>query len=497
MPYKHPLATNAQHAPLHDYQRTICNFAIEHPRCGLFLPLGLGKTLITLETLYELNPRTHVLIIGPKPVVRSTWTDEIQKWNFPFRINSLIVNEKGRNLTAAARHALYHDIVNSHTSSIWLINRELVVDLVQNLPKDKKNQPIWPFGMVIIDEAQSFKSYKAKRFKNLQLVSPQIQRLIELSGTPRPNSIEDLWPLVYLLDHGQRLGPNITTFRMNYMFPVGRSSTGHPICYVPRAGSEALINSLISDITVSLPDVLVKLPPVTFDDRTIQLSEDERKLYKEMVKESVLQFEDGDEVVAANAAILQAKLSQLASGAIYVNGTHEYRKIHERKLEETLRIVEDAGSPVIVAYHFRSDRDMLVEYLRHHLDPPALQKEKLTLSDQRSRVQVYDGSPEMIHRWNEGKIDVFMIQPASAGHGLNLQAGGHTLVWYTLPWSLEHYLQTNGRIYRQGQKEPVFIHRLLVEATVDQKILAALHKKDLSERALLNAVSLTIEEASD
>lgn len=495
--FKHPLAANPQFANLHTYQRQMADFAIEHPKCGLFLPLGSGKTLTTLEVLYELDPHYHVLIIGPKTVIRSTWTTEIEKFKFPFRIRSLIENEKGRKLNTQARHDLYQSIPDMTQANIWLINRELVVDLVENLPKTKKGIPIWPFKFVIIDEAQAFKTYNSKRFLALKKVSDQIVRMIELSGTPAPNGIQDIWPLIYLLDGGERLGPNITQFRNTYMYPT-LSINGVHTGWKPQAWAEPVVNNLIKDIVVSLPDLRQNMPNLIMSDNIVYLSKQEKKLYNELVKENVLEFDNKDTVTAVNAAVLQAKLSQLASGAIYVNGTAEYRKIHERKLEEAYKIIDNAGSPVLIAYHFKSDKEMLLEYLRAQLDPKPKRGTKPKPrpdNDPKSNVQAFDGSPEMVKRWNEKKIPVMLIQPASAGHGLNLQYGGHTLIWYTLPWSLEHYLQTNGRVYRQGQKDTVFIHRILTEKTVDTKITRALAAKDLSEKALLQAIEATIEDA--
>lgn len=446
------------------------------------------NTTTTLEAIWELDPMCHVLIIGPKPVIKSTWPDEMDKFGFNFRVESLIEDEKGRPLTPKARHEKYLSVFDTHAATIWMINREMVVDLVEHLPAAKNGVPIWPFRMVVIDEAQAFKSYNSKRFKALKKVTPQIARLVELTGTPSPNGLEDIWPLLYLIDEGKRLGPNITSYRNRWFYPTMTSSTGAPIGFRPMYGADRQIHDAIKDVVVSLPDVATKLPALIMDDHRIRLDARERSLYQELAKESLLEFTNGDEVVAPNAAVLVAKLSQLASGAIYVNGTHEYRKVHERKLEETLRIIEQAGSPVIVAYHFNSDKEMLLEYLRKALDGT---KAPLPPSEPTSSVRVYDGSPEMVRQWNRGEVPVLMIQPASAGFGLNLQQGGHTLVWYTLPWSLEHYVQTNGRIYRQGQTDTTFIHRLMVQGTVDRRIKDALESKDTSQSALMRAVRLT------
>jgi hypothetical protein len=376
----------------------------------------------------------------------------------------------------------------------------MVCDLVDNLPKKHDTNgrvvPNWPFKMVIIDEAQAFKNPSSKRFKALASVYDQTLRLIELTGTPSPNGLEDIWSLIWLLDHGERLGRNITTYRKSYFFPTGKSANGVPIRWVPFSWAEPEIRKKISDITVSLPDIRQNLPDVMFVDHGIQLDANERKLYQELMKESVLEFADGDEVMAANAAVLQAKLSQLASGAIYVNGTNtEYKVVHSRKVDECLRIIEQAGGPVLIAYHFRSDKEMILDGLRKALDPKPKKGEKpLKESDPKSAVQVFDGSPEMVRRWNEKRIPVMLIQPASAGHGLNLQHGGSTLIWYTLSWNLEHYLQTNGRLHRQGQKDTVFIHRLLTEKTVDGRIAMALERKNMSQQALLDAIAATIDD---
>ena len=459
------------------------------------------NTLTTLEVIYELAPRCKILIIGPRPVVRSTWNDEIKKWKFPLRVKSLIENDKGRALSREKRHELYQEVCQSKEAAIWLINREMVCDLVEHLPKMKNQNgqtvPYWPFKMVVIDEAQAFKTYNSKRFKALASVTDQIPRLIELTGTPTPNGLMDLWALIYLLDQGKRLGPNITAYRTSYFYSTMTTPNGAPIGWVPLTWASREIHKRVSDIVVSLPDIQQNMPDVVFSNHIIQLNPTERKMYKELIKEQVLEFDDGDEVVAANAAVLQSKLSQLASGAIYVNGTSEYKELHRRKIDECLRIVEEAGEPTLIAYHFRSDKEMIVKYMREVLDNNSKNKGKkkqkeLPDNSTKSRVQVFDGSPEMVRRWNNKEIDVMLIQPASAGHGLNLQYGGSTLIWYTLPWNLEHYLQTNARLHRQGQKNTVFIHRLMTEKTVDEKIEKALNKKDLSEQALLDAVAATI-----
>lgn len=493
------------------HQRLACNFVKNIPYTGLFLPTGSGKTCTILETLYELNPTHNVLILGPKPVMTATWIDEIEKWNFPFRVESLFLNEKGKKLSAEKRHEKYQSVVEGDPS-IYFLNYELVGDLIDNLPKVGRKK-VWPFPTVIIDEAQAFKSPSSKRFKQLKKMRPYMERVIELTGTPAPNGFIDLWSLIYLLDQGERLGKTLTEYRGKYFFAQGQTRDGKPFGWTPLYGAEEFISNLISDITISIDNIGDIMPEVTYNDIKLKLSPEEKALYKEMVKEKVLIFledtkkenseyvhkpasnddliipskdeslPDGvieHEAIAVNAAVLSAKLSQLASGAIYVDGTNtDFIKVHERKLDETVSIINNAGSPVIVAYHFKSDMKMLLE---------RFEKEGI-------EAKVLDGSREMIHDWNEGKIPVLLLQPASSGHGLNLQYGGYTLIWYTLPWSLEHYIQTNARLIRQGQTKPVFIHQLMVEGTVDTKINAALKRKKISQDILLDAVKQTIEEA--
>lgn len=463
----------AQLAPLRPHQRYACDFVLDHPFCGLFLPLGTGKSLTTLEALYELNPTCHVLIIGPKPVIQATWIDEIEKWGYPFRTKSLANDERGRKLDKKKRLERYQEVFTD-PPTVYFINRELVADLVDNMPKKGKTK-LWPFPYVIIDEAQAFKNGQSKRFRALKSVRPAISRLIELTGTPTPNGLMDLWALIYLLDQGMRLGNTITKYR-DAFFNARPLENSRGVIYTLRSGADQIIHRLVSDIVMSLDDLSQSLPPVTYDDRIIALSERERKLYDKFAQTAVLEFVDGDMTIAANRAVLQMRLSQIASGTCYVNETHEYQVIHERKLEETLRIIESAGSPVLIAYRFQSDKEELMKYLTQAgID-----------------VQAFDGSREMVAKWNARKIQAMLVQPASAGAGLNLQQGGHTLVWYSVPWNLEHYLQTNKRLDRPGQTEPVFIYHLLADVGVEQDVMNAIQKKERVENALLDYVTHTV-----
>lgn len=476
---------------LHDYQETAKNFLIAHPKAGLFLDVGFGKTLTTLATLMELAQQGqlhgHILIIAPKAIARSTWIDEMKKWGIKASTVSLIVNEKGQKLGKQNRLKLYEDIEN-HPSAFYFINRELIADLV-NWHHDNKRP--WPFPTVIIDELQSFKSYSSQRFKALKSVESQITRFIGLTGTPVPNGLMDLWPEIYLMDGGARLGRNITAYRDTFFNP-GLTINGNVVSWRPKIGAEEEIYSRISDIVISVQNPNLKLPSVTYNDVYCYMTDEETAKYKAMAKESVIDITDasGEDttIAAGNAAILSAKLSQMASGTLYITdeetGTSkpnsEYVVIHQRKLEQLKYIIDNTTSPVLVAYHFKSDKDQILSYF----------------TENGYDVRVFDGSPDMIHEWNNGNIPIMLLQPASAGHGINIQDGGHTLVWYTLPWSLEHYIQTNGRLNRQGQKHPVVIHHLLTYGTIDTRILSAINKKDMSERELLEAISATLNDES-
>ena len=462
---------------LHAYQQQALAFIKQNPYSALFLDMGCGKTLITLTMLYDINPHGNVLIVAPINIARSTWFDEIKKWGFPFNTKSLIVDDAGKKLSRDKRLKAYAHVIedakNNH-HAIYFINRELIPDLVNNC------QP-WPFPIVIIDESQSFKSPSSKRFKALKKVRPQIERLVELTGTPAPNGPLDLWSQINLLDQGRRLGTTITNYRDTYFYPT-ILVYGKPVSWRPKQGAEDVIYNSIKDIAMSLKNTNLALPKCTMNYINVYMDPDEKAKYDKLKQDSVLPVSTTDTaadtsyIIAQSAAILQIKLSQMASGTIYIDTDHNYINIHDKKLEQTDYILRNTDSPVIVAYHFRSDKERLMDYLTKAGHQP----------------QIFDGSPDMVHAWNAGAIPVMLLQPASAAHGLNLQAGGHTLIWYTLSWSLEEYLQTNARIYRQGQTNPVMIHHLICADTIDPKIIRALKNKDTSQQALLEAVNQTL-----
>lgn len=460
---------------LHDYQIYAKNFILQHPFCGLFFRMGLGKTSIVLEALYELNPTGHVLVVAPKTIARCTWEDEIRKWKMPLRTASFIVNEKGKDLGKKKREEMYASVVGAPTT-MWFINRELLVNIISWF---ENNRLPWPFTTMIIDESQSFKSYKSERFKAFKKIRPYVQRLVLLTGSPTPNGLMDLWSQIWLLDQGARLGKTITAYR-NEFFRPGLIVNNYPVTWNPIKGARHEIYRRISDIVISMQNNRIKLPPLIFNNAEVIMNDDEMARYKKFVATAVLDLKNGDQIEAPNAAVLTGKLSQMASGAIYTStGSKEFEKVHDHKTDMACYIINNTDSPVIVAYNFKSDIAMLMEKFA---------KEKISAS-------VFDGTPKMVQDWNNRKIPVLLLQPASGGFGLNLQKGGHTLIWYTLPWNFEHYEQTNARVFRQGQEEPVIIHHIMTRGTIDSHILSALQKKDTSQKALIAAVEATISDA--
>lgn len=472
------METTQMKIPLHDYQIYAKDFVLQHPYCGLFLKMGLGKTSIVLEALWELNPTEHVLVIAPKTIARCTWVNEIDKWQMPFRTQSLVVNERGKQLTRKKRNEIY-DSIPSAQPTVYFINREMLNDLYKRFPSTNKSN-IWPFRTIIIDESQSFKSYDSVRFKTMKKIRRWVSRIVLLTGSPAPKSLEDLWAQIWILDMGQRLETTITKYRERYFNP-GIIVNNYPVNWRPKWGAEEEIYDKISDIVISMKNKYIQLPPLTFNPVTVTMDEEAEARYQTLMKESVLEI-NGETIEAVNAAVLSAKLSQMASGAIYTNArTVTYETIHNSKAEMCEYIINNTPDNVIIAYHFKSDKQMILDHLT---------SVGITAVD-------FDGSPEMERAWNEKKIPVLLLQPASCGHGLNLQEGGHTLIWYTLPWSLEHYEQTNARIYRQGQKDPVIIHQLLTKGTIDTRILKALKLKDMSQERLIAAVEATVNNEPD
>lgn len=471
---------------LHTYQLQAECFALANPKCGLFLDLGLGKTLVslaTLETVYT-QDTGHILIIAPKSIAKATWAGEIKKWNINVPYKSLIVNEKGKKLSRKKRLEAYADVLNNPIRTIYFINRELLKDLIDNCPIVNKTR-IWPFQTIVIDEMQSFKSAQSERFKALKTVMPAVNRFIGLTGTPTPHGIDDIWSQMFLIDNGERLGKNITAFRNAYMHPGYVNQQGIVCDWIPNDGAEDIIYERIADRVISMKNTSIKLPPIVYIDDVVYMDADEMKLYKNFVNTAVIEFGINEYATAANVAVMTGKLQQLASGAIYTvdedgNSTGHYQTIHQQKLERLQYIRENSDDNLLIAYFFKSDADMIMKYFAE-LNLPC---------------EIFDSnkSDEFLDRWNAGEIKTLLIQPASAGFGLNFQYSGHTLVWYTLSYNLEHYLQTIGRLYRQGQEQTVYIHRLMTYKTIDTKVAHSLETKNSDMQRLLAAVNI---DASD
>ena len=438
----------------HDYQKRAVSFIREHEAAGLFLEMGLGKTVITLTAIDELMNDSfevsRVLVIAPLRVAEDTWSRESNKWDHLKHLKiSKILGSAADRIRALKVQA-----------DIYVINRENVVWLVEYL---EENRMKWPFDMVVIDELSSFKNNQAKRFKALRRMRPAIDRIVGLTGTPAANSLMDLWAEMYLLDRGERLGRTLTAYRGNWFRP-GYGNGYVTYKWEPRRGALEAITKRIADITVSMKaEDYLTLPDNV--ESTIEVSLDEKglKAYKEMEKESLIELE-GEEIAALDAAAVMSKLLQMANGFIY-DEAHNPRHIHEAKLDALGEILEAAESPVLVYYNFQADKDAILS--RFH-------EAKLLEND------------STIEEWNKGKIKILLAHPASAGYGLNLQDGGHIMAWYGLPWSLEQYLQAVARLQRQGQKYPVMVYHLIAKGTVDEQVVASLSKKDMTQSALIN-----------
>ena len=442
----------------HSYQEYAIRYIETHPISALLIDMGLGKTSITLTAirnlLFDSFEVCKVLVIAPLRVAKNTWTDEIKKWEHLSTLTySLIIGNENERLSA----------LNEKTD-IYIINRENVDWLVN------KSGYKFDFDMVVIDELSSFKNHQSKRFKSLMKVRPLVKRIVGLTGTPSSNGLMDLFAEFKILDMGKRLGYFIGQYRNTYFKP---DKMNGPIVYSykPLPNAENAIYEKISDITVSMKaNEYLKMPELLTSNYVVELSNSEKNQYDEMKKSLVLEITDG-EITASNAASLSNKLCQLSNGAIY-DDEQNIVEIHDRKLEALEDIIESMnGKPLLIAYWYRHDLERI-----------------------KSRFSVREiKTSEDISDWNDGKISVALIHPASAGHGLNLQNGGSTLVWFGLTWSLELYQQTNARLYRQGQKNTVVIQHIITKGTIDEQILKALQKKNKTQADLIDAVRADLE----
>ncbi len=445
----------------HDYQRYCISRMLTEPRLGLFLNMGLGKTVITLtalnEMLYYRESAKEILIIAPKYVAETTWTQEAKKWEHLKHLKIVkILGNKNQRVKA----------VNT-PSHIYIINWENLAWLVDNFK--------WRWDTVIIDELSRFKNRNAKCFKKLKSVLPHIKRLYGLTGTPAANGFEDLWAQVYLIDRGERLEKTISAYREKY-FKVDRYFGQYARTYKLVDGAEEKIRDKIKDICISLQESdYVKLPEKIESNVLIELSAKELKQYRKMERDMILSLPEG-EIVASSAAVVTNKLLQIASGCVYdENGATHI--IHNRKIEVFKEILKDCeNDSVLVFYNFKHEKDQILK---------AVPEARVLNSD------------EDIRAWNNKEIKVLLAHPASAGYGLNMQNGGHIIIWFSPTWNLELYEQANARLLRQGQREPVVIKHLIAKDTMDSVVMKALRSKDRAQSTLLESLQEKLKEFSE
>ena len=445
------------------YQQHAIDHVINNTASGLFLDMGLGKTVTTLTAIdilmYQMMEVSKVLVIAPLRVAESVWDEEINKWDHlkHLRISKVLGTAKARKMAL------------KKPADIYIINRENVAWLTGLYGT------AFPFDMVVIDELSSFKAHNTKRFKQLRMVRPYVSRIVGLTGTPAPNSLIDLWPQVYLLDRGERLEKTVGAYRRRYFSP-GRSNGQVVFDYNLRRGSEQSIYDKISDICISMKaEDYIDVPEKIDNIVKVQLTPKERAQYVEMEKDEILSLPEGD-INAVNAAALSGKLLQLSNGACY-DDEKQVIELHDRKLDALDEIIESAsGKPVLVFYQYRHDLERIKKRF-----PEAVKLE---------------GDRE-VKRWNAKKIPLLVTHPASAGHGLNLQRGGNTIVWFGLTWSLEQYQQANARLHRQGQTEAVIVHHLVTDNTIDEEVMKALANKASGQDELMAAVKARVERYQD
>lgn len=469
---------------LHNYQKACVEHIITHPFCGVFLDMGLGKTVSTLTAInYLMNDYCEinsVLVIAPKRVAESVWQEEAEKWAHlqHLRFSKIIGTQKQRIAAVMETKA-----------DVYIISRDNVAWLCALYGGSKL-----PFDMVVVDELSSFKSYKSVRFKALRGARPYLKRLVGLTGTPAPNGLIDLWPQIYLMDRGDRLEKTISRYREKYFRPG--QTNGHVVySYNLMSDSEQLIHKKIEDICISMKaDDYLEMPMRTDNYIKLRMPDDIKKQYDDFEKNKILDLlntvetveeedEDGKvtlvqkpvEVNIVNAAALSNKLLQFANGAVYDEDKNVF-PIHSIKLDALKEIVENSnGQSILVAWTYQFDKDRILEYLKSYKP-----RELKTNKD--------------IEDWNAGRIQVMLAHPASAGHGLNLQAGGNIIVWFGQTWSLELYQQFNARLYRQGQQKGVIIHHLIMKGTHDEDVIQALKAKNKKQNALMDSIKAKINK---
>lgn len=450
----------------HAYQQHCVNKILEIAKLGLFLDMGLGKTVTTLTAIrilkYDRFLVRKVLVIAPKKVAEGTWTREKDKWDHTkiLRVSPVLGSQpkRIRGLNTPA--------------DIYIINRENVCWLVDYYRNS------WPFDMVVVDESSSFKSHSSKRFKALASVGPHITRMVELTGTPSPNGLDDLWAQVFLLDGGERLGKRYTQFREHYFDPGRRGADGMVYDYKAKPGSEDSILQRISDICISMKaEDYLQLPDIIYHEVPVVLDMKARKAYDDLERKMILELpEDEEDISVTSAVALSNKLLQLANGALY-DDDHQAHEIHNCKIEAFLELIESLqGKPALVFYNFQHDRERILV---------ALQKTKLRVRELKKPADEDD--------WNNGRIDILLAHPASAAYGLNLQHGGNHVIWFGLTWNYELYTQANKRLHRQGQTEKVIIHHLICSETRDEDVMQALERKDDVQNWVMQSLKARIK----
>ena len=453
----------------YDYQRTAMQWIVDKPKCGLFLDMGLGKTVSTLTAIQQLIDDcevSRVLVVAPKKVAETTWSTEAQKWEHlhDLKVVKVLGTEKQRCLALSQKADVY---VTGRDNFVWLVG---------------KYGGRLPFDTLVIDELTSFKSAKSERFKAMRIALPSVHRVIGLTGTPAPNGLIDLWAQMYCLDQGERLGRSVTKYREAY-FETHRWNNIVVRCDV-RKGCEEIIRNKIADICLSMQakDYL-QLPDLITHTATVELTPKVREAYERFEREKVLEFktEHGQEpanVLAQSAAGLMNKLAQFANGAVY-DDSMQVHEVHSEKLDRLAEIVEAAnGNSVLVFYQYKHDVTRIAAKLKGY------------------RVRAYQGEKDL-NDWNAGQIDVLLAHPASTAYGLNMQHGGHYIVWFGTGWNLEHYQQANARLHRQGQRYPVTVYKLICRGTVDERAAAALDSKKGVQQGLLDSLNYLIRKHSE
>ena len=438
---------------LHGYQERMIDYIIQKPKCALFCEMGLGKTIASLTAAHDLIFSLSIykiLVIAPLRVAKQTWPTEMKEWGHVKDLTHRVIS--GTPYTRLKK--LEGD------EHIHIINRELVSWLVDLMASKKK----WPYDMVIIDESSSFKNHSSKRFKSIKRVMRVTDRIVELTGTPATKGLLGLWPQLFILDKGERLGRTVTGFREKYFTP---DFWGYS--WEPKEGSEKKIQDKISDICLSLSaEDYLEVPEKVENFIEVEMPKKAQERYTELEKE-YLTVVNGEDIEAVNAGVKAGKLLQLANGAVYREDGVEWELLHDAKLDALDSVIEEAsGAPVIVVYNYRHDLERLLAKYPHGM--------KL------------DKKGDMIHDWNLGKIPLLFMHPASGGHGLNMQKGSNILCWFGLNWSLELYQQMNARLHRQGQKKKTFIHHILTKDSVDEVVMEGIRRNDLTQKSLMFAL---------